>query len=81
MEAQHFAKKLKLNEKIDHLERNPASITLKGHKENFSSNLPCPLINPSNSELVKSSKQKLEKINKVMVQHLNGKQWKTQQAL
>ena len=76
MEAPHIAKKLQLSDKIDHLTRNHAFITLKGHKEHFSSNLLCPLINPSNSELGKSSKQKLEKINKVMVQYLNVNQQK-----
>ena len=66
MEAKHFAKKLELSDRVEYLARNPAFITLK-----VSSKLRCRLINPSKSELGKVSKQKLEKINKVMVQHLN----------
>ena len=76
MEAKHIAKKLELSDRIEHLARNPAFITLKDHKENFNSKLPCRLINPSKTELGKVSKQKLEKINKILLQHLNVNQWK-----
>ena len=67
MEAKHIAKKLELSERIEHLVRNPAFITLKDHKENFNSKLPCCLINPSKSKIGKVSKQKLEKIKKIMI--------------
>ena len=76
MEAKHCAKNLELSEKIEHLARNPTFITLKHHKENLNSILPCHLINPSKSELGKVSKQKLDKISQIMVQHLNLNQWK-----
>ena len=76
MEAKHIAKKLELSDRIGHLPRNFAFITLNDRKENFSSKLLCRLINPLKSKLGKVSKQKLEKINKVMVQHLNVNQWK-----
>ena len=64
MEAKHVAKKLELSDRIEYLARNPAFITLKDHKENFNSKLPCRLINPSKTELGKVSKQKLEKSTK-----------------
>ena len=35
VEAKHIAKKLELSDRIEHLARNPAFITLKDHKENF----------------------------------------------
>ena len=76
MEAKHIAKKLELSDRIGHIARNFAFITLNDRKENFSSKLLCRLINPLKSELGKVSKQKMEKINKVMVQHLNVNQWK-----
>ena len=50
--------------------------TLKDHKENFRSKF-----NPSKSELEKVSNQKLEKINKVMVQHLSVNQWKKSRSV
>ena len=61
MDAKHIAKKLDLSDRIEHLARNPASITLKDHKENFNSKLPCRLINSSKSKFGKVNKQKLEK--------------------
>ena len=74
MEAKHIAKKLVLSDRVEHVARNPTFVALKDHKENFSSKLQCCLISPSKSKLGKVSKQKLEKINKVMVQHLHVNQ-------
>ena len=76
MEAKHIAKRLEVSDRIEHLARNPAFITLKDHKENVSSKIPCRLINPSKSELGKVSKQKLEKINKEKIHHLKANRWK-----
>ena len=72
MEVKYIAKKLELSDRIEHLARNPAFNTLKDHKENFNSKLPCHLINSSKSELGTVSKQKLEKISKIMVRHPNS---------
>ena len=69
--AKHIAERLELSDRIEHLARNHAFI-----KKNFNSKLPCRHINPSKSKLGKASKQKLEKINKTMVQHLKVNQWK-----
>ena len=76
MEAKLIAKKLELSDRIEHLRRNPAFITLKDHQNNFNSKLPWRLINPSKTELGKVSKQKLGKINKILLQHPNVNQWK-----
>ena len=56
LEAKNIAKKLDLVERVECLEKNPAFITRKDHKENFQASLPCRLINPSKSELGKVSK-------------------------
>ena len=58
METKHIAKKLILSDRIEHLVTNPAFITLKDHKENFSSKLPCRLITPSKREVGKVSKKR-----------------------
>ena len=76
MEPKHIAKKLEFSNRIEYLARNPAFITLNDYQENFNSKLPCRLIKPSNSKLRKVSKQKMEKINKIMIQLLNVNQWK-----
>ena len=42
----------------------PAFITLKDHKNNFQTKLPCRLINPAKNEIGAVSKHFLETINK-----------------
>ena len=64
MEVKHITKELEVSGRIEHLARNPAFITLKDHNENFDSKLLCCVINPSQSELGKVSKQILEKSTK-----------------
>lgn len=76
MEAKYIAEKLELSGRIERLARNPAFITLKDHKKNFNSKLPCGLINTSGIEFGKLGKQKLEKIYKIMMQNENANQWK-----
>ena len=76
MKAKHIAKGIKLDDRIKSLAKTPAFITLKDHKENFRSSHPCPLINPSKSELRKVSKSILEKVNTNLVNSLKVNQWK-----
>ena len=64
MEAKHIAKKLKPSDRIEHLPTNSVFITLKDHKKNFSSELPCRLITPSKSELGKVGKKNWKKSTK-----------------
>ena len=61
MEVKNIAKKKKkkktqLSDRIECLAKTLAFVTLKDHKNNFQSSLPCRLINPSKSELGKISK-------------------------
>ena len=76
LEAKIIAKKLDLVERVECLTKKSAFITLKDLKENFQASLPCRLINPSQSELGKVSKVKLEKINQALIKHLDFNQWK-----
>ena len=79
--AKHIAKKLEISDRIEHLARNTAFITLKDHQENFNLKLPCCLINPSKSKLGKVSKQILEKVHKIMVQELKVNRWKNSRSV
>ena len=47
MEAKHFSKNIKLDNRIESLVQTPKFITLKDYKENFRTIHPCGLINPS----------------------------------
>ena len=63
MEAKNFSKKLELDNRIEYLAKNTAFISLKDHKANFQSSLPCRLINLSKSDNGKISKSILDKFN------------------
>ena len=62
-EAKNITKNLELSDRINYLARSPAYITLKDHKENFSSKATCRLINPAKSEIGKMQ-QKYNRKNK-----------------
>ena len=56
MKAKHISEKLELNNRIECLAKNLVFISLKDHKPNFQSSLPCGLINPSKSDIGKINK-------------------------
>ena len=74
-EAKSIAKKLNLEEKVECLAKPNAFITLKDHKEDFSSNPKCRLINPAKAELGKVSKVKLDNINEKVRISSKVNQW------
>ena len=76
MEAKSIAKKFQLSDRIECLAKTPAFITLKDHKDNLQSSLPCRIINPSKSELGKISKSIFENINQHLIKLLSVNQWK-----
>ena len=57
MEAKNISEKLELDNRIEYLAKNTAFISLKDHKANFQSSLPCWLINPSKSDIGKKLNQ------------------------
>ena len=59
-EAQQIAHRLDLADRMDTLAKSEAFLTLKDHKENFTTALPCRLINPSKPEMGIVSKRILE---------------------
>ena len=76
MEAKNFSKKLELDNRIEYLAKNTAFISLKDHKANFQSSLPCRLINLSKSDIGKISKSILDKFNQNWRNKLQFNQWK-----
>ena len=58
------------------LEKNPAFISLKDHKPNFQSSLPCCLINPSKIDIGKISKTIFDRLNHNLRVKLQFNQWK-----
>ena len=70
LEAKSMSTKLNISNRVEHIARTPAFMTLKDHKDNFRSNPTCRLINPSKSKLGKVSKQLVEKINSDIIEKL-----------
>ena len=81
-EAKVITEKLKIDDRVDMHSENPAYITLKDHKGNFTDNPKCRLINPAKSQIGKISKQLLENINTEIRVTTKLKQWRsTEEAL
>ena len=65
-----------IDNRIECLAKNPVFISLKDHKSNFQSTLPCRLINPSKSDIGKVSKSILDRTNQNFRDKLQLNQWK-----
>lgn len=76
LEAQHIASSYNIDKRAESLASSPAFITLKDHKENFQTKLPCRLINPCKSNLGKVSKSILDRINSDIRNSIQVNQWK-----
>ena len=76
MVAKHISKKLELDNRIECLAKNTAFISSIDHKSNFQSPLPCPLINPSKSDIGKISKSILDRGNENLRKKLQFNPWK-----
>ena len=68
---------MKFADRIDHLGKTEAFITLKDCKENFFNKLTCQLIKQTKTELGKISKKIIEDINKQLIENLKGNQRKS----
>ena len=75
-EAKHLHSKLALSGRNNRLEKTPAYITLKKHKEKFNARASCRLMNPCNIEIGEISKPILEGINNNSLEKLNINQWR-----
>ena len=76
-EAKCTAEKLKIDDRVEHIARRQAFITLKDHKENFNIKPTCRLLNPTKSELGKISKNILTNINSTLKRITNFNQWRS----
>ena len=74
-EAKSIAESLNVVDKVECLAKTDAFITLKDHKEGFSNDPKCRLINPAKSQLGKVSKSLLEDINKTVRESTKVNQW------
>ena len=69
--------RLQLEGRVEKFESSGAFVLLKDHKPNFSTNLPCRLINPAKSDIGKISKIFLDRINTDIRNKTGLNQWKS----
>ena len=81
LEAKSIATSLGLSDRIQCLSEKDAFITLKDHKENFTSKPSCRLINPVKSEIGHISKSMLEIIVSQVTSESNLNQWRNTAAV
>ena len=81
VEARDIARSLEVADRMNCMAKKEAFITLKDHKENFASNLPCRLINPAKSEMGKISKRILDDILTNVKQKTSVNLWKNTAAV
>ena len=74
--SKKIAESLNLEKKMESYANRPAFITLKDHKDNFKTKLPCRLINPAKSEIGIVAKKYLEPINAAIVRATASNQWR-----
>ena len=75
-EDKDIASKLEIDDRVYSTSKREAFLTLKDHKPNFINNPTFRLLNPTKQELGKVSKQKLEKIVKVVKEKSKLLLWK-----
>ena len=72
--AKKIARNLSIADRVNVMQET--EITIKVHKDEFPSKIPCRLINPSKSKIGKISKDILDTINKNAVRSAKINQWK-----
>ena len=74
-EAQVLANALELSDRMESMAKKDVFITLKDHKENFSSARPCRLINPAKTEIGNISNGILDRILTDVRAHVRLNTW------
>ena len=74
-DLKHIATKLGVCDRVEKMAQRQAFISLKDHKENFTNNPKCRLINPAKNNLGLISKQILDRINNSIRSKAQPRQW------
>ena len=69
-------KKLEIDDRVEKIKEIEAFLTIKDHKEGFPHSLSFRLINPSKSDIRKTSKSLLDTINENILKQTNVNPWK-----
>ena len=75
-EAKKIAKKLSIDDRLEKMQENEVSITIKDYEEGFPYHVSCRLLNPSKTNIGKISKVLLDNINSDVLSSSKISQWK-----
>ena len=76
-ECKNLSRKRNIENHLPSTKLNPAFITIKDHKENFTNNAKCRLINPTKPEIGKVSKNIVDKMNVSIRCKADVNQWRS----
>ena len=76
-ECRNLSKKLNIENHLSSTKLNPAFITIKDHKENFTNNTKCRLINPTKPKICKVNKNIVDKMNISIRCRADVNQWRS----
>ena len=76
-ECKNISRKLNIENHLPSTKLNPAFITIKDYKENFTNNAKCRLINPTKQEIGKVSQKNLDKMNVSIRCNADVNQWRS----
>ena len=74
--AKQIVSKLKIDDRAEKLNENEAYVTIKYHKEGFPDKISCRLLNPSKTDIGKTSKQILDRVSNTILVKSKLNQWK-----
>ena len=76
-DCRNLARRLNIENHLPSTKLNPAFITIKDHKENFTNNAKCRIINPTKPEIGKVSKNIVDKMNVSIRCKSDVNQWRS----
>ena len=76
LDAKKIVEKLKIDNRVEKMQKTEAFLTIKDHKEGFPHTLSFRLINPLKSDNEKISKSLLDTINENILKETTVNQWK-----
>ena len=77
----NIAKSFHIQNRVEHYANRNAFLNLKDHKEKFRSNTKCRLLNPSKSEIGRTSEAFLERIINDIKRSANVNHWRETSAV
>ena len=74
--TKQISSQLKIDNRVQKLDKNEAYVAIKNQKEGFPDKISCRLVNPSKTDIGKTRKQILDRVNNIILEKNKVNQWK-----